>query len=87
VRLTPRQIEADNDGMSEPTTRELIVRRMQNTGGAETARRMAMWFGRPAADVRSELERMEGDGLIERWHEAPGLEWRWVPLTIREVET
>ena len=61
-----------------PTTRELILKDMRANGDTHTARHMAMWFGRPVAEVRAELELMEKEGLVERWHEAPGLEYRWV---------
>lgn len=60
----------------DPPTRDLILRYLTRNGGGP-ARRFAQWMGRPAAEVRAELERLEADGLAERWHERPGLEYRW----------
>lgn len=65
--------------MSQPATRDLITAMWANTGGWHTSRRMAPWLGRPAAEIRQELERMESDGLAARWREHPGDEWRFGP--------
>lgn len=65
--------------MGEPATRDLILKTWANTGGWHSANHLAMWFGRPAAEVRAELEAMEREGLAERWHEAPRMRWRWGP--------
>jgi hypothetical protein len=62
-----------------PSTRDLILRFWRNNGAWGPPRRYAEWMGRPVAEVRAELERMEGDGLARRWHERPGLEWRFGP--------
>lgn len=75
------QAQVENESVSEPTTRELILQTWRNGGGWHTPRRMAPWLGRPVAEVRAELQRMEAEGLAGRWHERPGLEYRWGPAS------
>jgi predicted ArsR family transcriptional regulator len=62
-----------------PSTRELITAAWERNGAWSTPRRLAARLGRPAAEVRQEMERMESEGLAERWRENPGGEWRFGP--------
>lgn len=57
--------------------RELILAEWKQNGSWTTPRALAAWFGRTAADIRQEMERMEAEGLAERWRENPGDEWRF----------
>lgn len=62
-----------------PPIRELILSYWEKNGAWLTPGRLAPWLGRTEADVRQEMERMEGEGLAERWREQPGDEWRFGP--------
>lgn len=61
------------------TVREQILSYWAANGAWLTPRKLAPWLGRPVAEVRQEMERMERDGLAARWRENPGDEWRFGP--------
>jgi hypothetical protein len=61
------------------TTHELVRGIMMGRNGApRTVRSVAAWTGRPAAEVRAEIEAMERGGLIELLHRPSG-ERFWIP--------
>lgn len=77
---TPRPEDAPhwNPEDVQPVRDMILWVLRRKTGAATTPRNMAMWFGRPVAEVREELERLQREGLAEPLPARRGRERIWL---------